>query len=177
MFKKSLFALFMIGLVLPSISFSWEGKVIGLRGCRAVIVFDGKNFPVTVFLRGVDPAKTCPQGARQFVSGAVFGKQVEVKDEQKTEGGVAAEVMMEDGKSLNKELLKQDFMRNAAPIKMSEKVPSASRAEASQPSPRSARKAPSSAVQQSGELSAAPGVRKWRDKDGNIHFSGIAGRK
>ncbi len=184
MLKKSLLALFLSLLAVPSLSPAWEGKVIGIKDCRAIIVFDGMNLPVAVLLEGLERTKTCPQGAKQFVSDSVFGKKVEVKDGKKAEGGVVAEVIMPDGKSLNRELLKQDFMRYAgreAPVDASPKTPETisppSQRHTPLPSPKSAKKDSPSTAKQYRETSAVPGIRKWRDKNGNIHFSGTAGGK
>ncbi len=179
MLRKFLFAPFLMVLALPSFSGAWEGKVIGVKDCGTIIVFDGTNPPVSVHLQGIYKPKECPQGARQFVLDSAFGKKVEVKDEKKTDDGVIAEAVMPDGKSLNKELLRQDFMRNAGrpvPAAVSPKP-----AAALSPAQEGHRPAPSSASQervaspvvgQDRKPSSSPGVRKWKDKDGNIHFSG-----
>ena len=184
MLKKSLFALFLSLLAVPSLSAAWEGKVIGIKDCRAIIVYDGTNLPVAVFLEGMEQAKTCPRGAKQFVSDSVFGKKVEVKDGKKAEGGVLAEVIMPDGKSLNRELLRQDFMHydgRKAPVAASPKTPETIsppyQTHTSLPSPQSAKKDSPSGAQQCRETSAVHGIRKWRDKNGNIHFSGTVGGK
>lgn len=184
MLKKSLFALFLSLLAVPSFSAAWEGKVIGIKDCRAIIVYDGTNLPVAVFLEGMEQTKTCPRGAKQFVSDSVFGKKVEVKDGEKAEGGVVAEVIMPDGKCLNRELLRQDFMRCAgreAPIDSSpeatETISPSSQTRTLFPSPKSAKKDSPSTAKQYRETSVVRGIRKWRDKNGNIHFSGTVGGK
>jgi hypothetical protein len=183
MFKKFLLVLFLTLLAVPS--FGWEGKVIGIRDCHAIVVFDGTNLPVTVFLEGVDQARGCPPGAGRFVSKSVFYKQVEVKDERKTDGGIVAEVVMQGGKSLNKELLQQDFMRHegretpVAAMPQSDESPGPAQ-EAPEPaaSSESAKKDSSPAAEQYREPSPVSGVRRWRDEDGNIHFSGtVRGKK
>jgi endonuclease YncB( thermonuclease family) len=185
MLKKSIFALSLMVLLFPSLpAAGWQGKVIGIKDCRTIIVFDGTNLPVTVLLKGMERTKRCPQEAKQFVAEAVFGKKVEIKDERKAGGDVVAEVIMEDGKSLNKELLRQGFMRHsnqAVPVAASPKPtaapPPAPGGHESVASPEFAKKSSSQSAGQYRESSAVPGVRKWRDKKGNIHFSGSVGGK
>jgi endonuclease YncB( thermonuclease family) len=182
MVKIALFALCFMALLFPSFSNAgWEGKVIGVRDGGTIIVFDGKNPPVTVRLNGVTEAGA---DAKHFLAETTFGKMVKVENEIRgDDGGVSAEVIMPDGKSLNKELLRQGFTRHdgqkkdsavsAAPLKA---LPPDQ--EAHQPVSEISGAGDSiSNAQQYGEPPPVPGVRKWRDKRGNIHFSGTVGAK
>ena len=181
MVKKFLFVLCLVFLLSPSMSTAWEGKVIGVKDGRTVIVFDGNNPPVSVGLKGVRLAgqKDRDRDAMEFISRMVFNKRVEIKDEVRADGGsVTGEVLMRDGKSLNAELLKQDFARDGGQAATPVAVDQSPR-ETYSPAPvypaKPSREYSSSSKTQNAGPSPAAGVRKWRDKDGNIHFSGTVG--
>jgi endonuclease YncB( thermonuclease family) len=176
--KRSLFVFCFMSMLLLSFSGAdWEGKVIGVRDGRTIIVFDGKNPPVSVRLNGVTGDGT---DAKRFLSETIFGKMVKVENEKReNDGGLSAEVIMPDGKSLNTELLKQGFMQRTgqekgSPVQL-ETLLSVGGGSSPAASEKSAKKDPPSAAQHCNEPSPATGVRKWRDKQGNIHFSGTVG--
>ncbi|MFC5271888.1 thermonuclease family protein [Adhaeribacter terreus] len=87
-------------------------KVIGVKdGDTIEILVDNK--PVTVRLYGVDaPEKKQPYGtqAKNFASELAFGKYVKLHDKGKDRyGRTIGEIMLPDGKSLNKELVANGF--------------------------------------------------------------------
>ena len=182
MLKKTLFAFCLMSLMLPAFSFAgWEGKVIGVRDGETIIVFDGKNPPVSVRLNDEAGAGT---GAKEFVSESVFGKMVKVENEKKgDDGAVVAEIIMPDGKSLNEKLRRQYSkreIRQEKPVpapKSSEVSPHQSPVQTPSASSNSAKKYSLPPADRLSEPSPVPGVRTWRDSEGNIHFSGTVGEK
>ena len=76
-----LFLLLILLIILPSLSWAWSGKVIGIADGDTITVLRDKE-QVRIRLYGID----CPEGgqafgtkAKQFTSGMVFGEVVEVE--------------------------------------------------------------------------------------------------
>ncbi|WP_265428703.1 thermonuclease family protein [Chryseobacterium sp. YIM B08800] len=105
------FLLFLFPIIIFSQNKSY--KVIGVKdGDTVEILIDGK--PQTVRLSNIDcPEKKQPFGknAKQFASDLCFGKKVKLstgwkKDRNKR---LLAEIILSNGKNLNKELVKNGF--------------------------------------------------------------------
>lgn len=105
------FLLFLFPIIIFSQNKSY--KVIGIKdGDTVEILMDGK--PQTVRLSNIDcPEKKQPFGnnAKQFASDLCFGKKVKLstgwkKDRNKR---LLAEIILSNGKNLNKELVKNGF--------------------------------------------------------------------
>ncbi|MBM7419720.1 MULTISPECIES: thermonuclease family protein [Chryseobacterium] len=105
------FLLFLFPIIIFSQNKSY--KVIGVKDCDTVeILMDGK--PQIVRLSHIDcPEKKQPFGnnAKQFASDLCFGKKVKLstgwkKDRNKR---LLAEIILSNGKNLNKELVKNGF--------------------------------------------------------------------
>ncbi|MFY1046508.1 thermonuclease family protein [Chryseobacterium sp. GP-SGM7] len=101
----------LILLFFPLLLFSQTRyKVIGIKdGDTVELLMDGK--PQVVRLSNIDcPEKKQPFGnnAKQFVSDLCFGKMVEVSGNSKKDRNkrLLAEIILSDGKNLNKELVK-----------------------------------------------------------------------
>lgn len=108
----SIFILLLFALVVQAGPTSFSGKVVGVTdGDTINVMHDGKAEKIR--LNGID----CPEShqdfgnkAKQFASGLVFGKvvTVEVKDIDKY-GRTVGEVLLSDGRSLNRELVKAGY--------------------------------------------------------------------
>lgn len=105
------FLLFLFPIIIFSQNKSY--KVIGIKdGDTVEILMDGK--PQTVRLSNIDcPEKKQPFGnnAKQFASDLCFGKKIKLstgwkKDRNKR---LLAEIILSNGKNLNKELVKNGF--------------------------------------------------------------------
>ncbi|MCX8523354.1 thermonuclease family protein [Chryseobacterium formosus] len=102
----------LILLLFPLLLFSQTKtyKVIGVKdGDTVELLMDGK--PQVVRLSNIDcPEKKQPFGnnAKQFVSDLCFGKMVEVSGNGKKDRNkrLIAEIILSDGKNINKELVK-----------------------------------------------------------------------
>ena len=184
MLKKSLCALCFIIPMLSSFSDAgWEGKVIGVRDGETIIVFDGKNPPVPVRLNDVAGAGA-DVSAKEFVSGTVFGKRVRVENEKRgDDGAVVAEIIMPGGTSLNEILRRRDARleigrdKSVSATKPSGASPARNPVQTPAAFSSSSKKYSSPAAQQFTEPPPVSGVRTWRDREGNVHFSGTVGEK
>lgn len=95
-------------IVLPALSWAWQGKVVGVSdGDTITVLHEGKGEKIRLY--GVD----CPeshqdfgQKAKQFTSDQVFGKVVEVKPVDTDRYGRTVGLVTVDGKSLNEDLVK-----------------------------------------------------------------------
>lgn len=111
MCRMSQFSLFLV-LVLgsPALAEQWSGKVVKIADGDTITVLKDGHDQVKVRLYGVDaPEKAQPFGARakQFTGDHVAGKMVVVKVHDRDRyGRTVAEIMMPDGKSLNRELVR-----------------------------------------------------------------------
>ncbi len=87
---------------------AFEGKVVGVADGDTLVVLDG-TAQVRVRLHGID----CPErgqafgaAARRFASSLAFGKSVTVRSLGKDRyGRLLGEVVLSDGRSLNRELV------------------------------------------------------------------------
>ena len=101
-------------LLLPSPSFSWSGKVVGISDGDTITVLEPiKKTPVKIRLYGIDtPEKKQAFGtrAKQFTSDLCFGKIVEVKPVNKDRyRRTVALIRLEDGRVLNEEIVRAGF--------------------------------------------------------------------
>ena len=100
-------------VVSPSLSWAWSGMVVGVTDGDTIKVMGTHNKQVKIRLYGIDtPEKGQAFGkkAKQFTSGMVFGKIVEVDPVTVDRyGRTIALVYDTDGKSLNEELVRAGF--------------------------------------------------------------------
>lgn len=109
--KRQIRLFIFVFLLLPALAFasSFSGKVVGISdGDTISVMRDGKA--VKVRLAGIDcPERKQPFGtkAKQFTSDMAFAKivTVEVKDVDRFQR-IVGEVILPDGRSLNRELVK-----------------------------------------------------------------------
>ena len=101
---------FLILFLLFEIHYDFSGKVISIADGDTVTVFISAEEKIKVRLNGIDcpeKAQDFGQRAKEFTSLACFGKIVKVHSFGKDKyGRTLGEVILPDGKSLNKELLK-----------------------------------------------------------------------
>ena len=106
--KKHIFLYLLILLLLPQLSFAWQGKVVGVSdGDTITVMHAGKGEKIRLY--GVD----CPekhqdfgQKAKQFTSNMVYGKTVDVEPVSTDRYGRTVGLVSVNGKSINEELLK-----------------------------------------------------------------------
>ena len=109
--KKHIFLYLLILLLLPQLSFAWQGKVVGVSdGDTISVMHNGKDEKIRIY--GVD----CPekhqdfgQKAKKFTSSMVYGKMVEVEPVTTDRYGRTVGLVSVNGKSLNEELIKNGF--------------------------------------------------------------------
>ena len=104
-----------LGLALvasQALAADFTGRVVGVSEGDTVTVLS-KGKPVRIRLHGIDcPEKRQAFGkrAKQFTSRVVYGKEVRVKDlGQDRYRRTLAEVLLSDGRSLHRELVKAGF--------------------------------------------------------------------
>ncbi len=104
-----------LGLALvasQALAADFTGRVVGVSEGDTITVLS-KGKPVRIRLHGIDcPEKRQAFGkrAKQFTSRVVYGKEVRVKDlGQDRYRRTIAEVLLSDGRSLNRELVKAGF--------------------------------------------------------------------
>ncbi len=94
----------------PCLAWAWSGMVVGVTDGDTIKVMGSHNKQVKIHLYGIDcPEKSQAFGkkAKQFTSGMVFGKIVEVDPVTVDRyGRTIALVYDTDGKSLNEELIR-----------------------------------------------------------------------
>ena len=98
-------------LILPSLSFAWQGKVVGISDGDTITVLHN-NRGEKVRLYGIDtPEKRQDFGnkAKQFTSNMVFGKYVEVESVTKDQYGRTVGLVYINGQCLNEELIRTGF--------------------------------------------------------------------
>ena len=98
-------------LILPSLSFAWQGKVVGISDGDTITVLHN-NRGEKVRLYGIDtPEKRQDFGnkAKQFTSNMVFGKSVEVEPVTKDRYGRTVGLVYINGQCLNEELIRAGF--------------------------------------------------------------------
>ena len=106
--KKQILFCSLILLLLPQLSFAWQGKVVGVSdGDTITVMHAGKGEKIRLY--GVD----CPekhqdfgQKAKQFTSNMVYGKTVDVEPVTTDRYGRTVGLVSVNGKSINEELLK-----------------------------------------------------------------------
>ena len=110
--KLGRFFLYLISaLILPSLSFAWQGKVVGISDGDTITVLHN-NTGEKVRLYGIDtPEKRQDFGnkAKQFTSNMVFGKTVEVESVTKDRYGRTVGLVYINGQCLNEELVRAGF--------------------------------------------------------------------
>lgn len=105
---KKLFGILLF--LLPVLVYSQEGKVIKVKDGDTVVILDNTHRQHTIRVADID----CPEygqpfseKARQFTSGEVYGKTVQVKEKNKDRYGRTVGYIWYDGnKNLSLELLK-----------------------------------------------------------------------
>jgi len=110
--KLGRFFLYLISmLILPSLSFAWQGKVVGISDGDTITVLHN-NTGEKVRLYGIDtPEKRQDFGnkAKQFTSNMVFGKSVEVESVTKDRYGRTVGLVYINDQCLNEELVRAGF--------------------------------------------------------------------
>jgi endonuclease YncB( thermonuclease family) len=106
--KTKAFILSLVLILLPSFSWAWSGKVIGVADGGTITVLRNKE-QVRIRLYGID----CPEGgqafgnkAKKFTSMLVYGKVVEVKVMATDRYGRTVAMIYADKTLLNEELVK-----------------------------------------------------------------------
>ena len=108
--KTKAFILSLVLILLPSVSWGWSGKVVGIKDGETITVLNSKTLKDgKIRLYGID----CPEGeqayskrAKQFTSKLVFGKLVEVKVMDIDRYGRTVAIIYADKTLLNEELVK-----------------------------------------------------------------------
>jgi|LGVF01.1.fsa_nt_gb endonuclease YncB( thermonuclease family) len=98
-------------LILPSLTWAWQGKVVGISDGDTITVLHN-NRGEKVRLYGIDtPEKRQDFGnkAKQFTSNMVFGKHVEVESVTKDRYGRTVGLIYINGQCLNEELIRTGF--------------------------------------------------------------------
>ena len=98
-------------LILPSLSWAWQGKVVGISDGDTITV-SHNNRGEKIRLYGIDtPEKRQDFGnkAKQFTSNMVFGKSVEVEPVTKDRYGRTVGLVYINGQCLNEELVRAGF--------------------------------------------------------------------
>jgi endonuclease YncB( thermonuclease family) len=100
-----------LGLAIPGDPSDFTGKVVGISDGDTLTVLAPGDRPVKVRLHGIDAPETGqPFGSRakQAASELAFGQvvRIEVRDTDRY-GRTVAEVIMPDGRSLNRELVRE----------------------------------------------------------------------
>lgn len=107
-----LFVALALAIPLPALAEEFTGKVVGVTDGDTIKVLRGKE-QVKIRLEGID----CPESHQAFgtkakdaTSELAFGKTVTVRDNGKDRyGRTLAEIILPDGKSLNRELVRSGF--------------------------------------------------------------------
>ena len=98
-------------LILPSLSWAWQGKVVGISdGDTITVLHNNKGEKVRLY--GIDtPEKRQDFGnkAKQFTSNMVFGKTVEVEPVTKDRYGRTVGLVYINDQCLNEELVRAGF--------------------------------------------------------------------
>jgi len=109
--KKHIPLYLLILLLLPHLSFAWQGKVVGVSdGDTITVMHNGRGEKIRIY--GVDcPEKHQDFGnkAKQFTSNMVYGKIAEVEHVTIDRYGRTVGLVSVNGKSLNEELIKNGF--------------------------------------------------------------------
>lgn len=98
-------------LILPSVTWAWQGKVVGISDGDTITVLHN-NRGEKVRLYGIDtPEKRQDFGnkAKQFTSNMVFGKSVEVESVTKDRYGRTVGLVYINDQCLNEELVRAGF--------------------------------------------------------------------
>jgi micrococcal nuclease len=107
--KKSSLALALILLLLPSLSWAWSGRVVGvIDGDRITVLHDGKEEVIRLW--GIDcPEKGQDFGtkAKQATSRLVFGRIVEVEPVNVDRHGRTVAIVTVGRTVVNEELIRQ----------------------------------------------------------------------
>jgi endonuclease YncB( thermonuclease family) len=102
------FILSLVLILLPSFSWAWSGKVIGVADGNTITVLRDKE-QVRIRLYGIDTperGQAFSKRARQFTSKLVYGKVVEVKVMDTDRYGRTVAMIYADKTLLNEELVK-----------------------------------------------------------------------
>ena len=109
--KKHIPLYLLILLLLPQLSFGWQGKVVGISdGDTITVMHNGKGEKIRLY--GVDcPEKHQDFGnkAKKFTSNMVFGKIAEVEPVTTDRYGRTVGLVSVNGKNLNEELIRNGF--------------------------------------------------------------------
>lgn len=110
--KKIIISLIAILIMIPAFCFAIEGKAVGVSDGDTITILTQEKQQIKVRLYGID----CPeshqdygQKAKQFTSGLVFGKTVDLETVDQDRYGRSVGVVKVEGKTLNEELLKNGF--------------------------------------------------------------------
>ena len=109
--KKHILSYLLILLLLPQLSFGWQGKVVSVSDGDTITVMNNSRVE-RIRLYGVDcPEKHQDFGnrAKQFTSNMVFGKTVDVEPIDTDRYGRTVGLVKVNGKSLNEEIIKNGF--------------------------------------------------------------------
>lgn len=106
--RASLYLLFLIGFFfLFKPAYAWQGKVVGISdGDTITVMHDGMEEKIRLY--GVD----CPEShqdfgssAKQFTSGKVFGKTVDIQPVDTDRYGRTVGIVKSDGQAINRALI------------------------------------------------------------------------
>lgn len=109
--RKALVLCLFLLLTLPTLTWAWSGKVVGVAGGDTITVLRGKE-QVRIRLYGIDtPEKGQASGnkASQFTSKMVYGKVVEVEVVDTDRYGLTVALVAVNKQILNEELLKAGY--------------------------------------------------------------------
>jgi len=108
--RRIFFCLILV-LILPSLTWAWQGKVVGISdGDTITVLHNNKGEKVRLY--GIDtPEKRQDFGnrAKQFTSNMVFGKYVEVDPVTKDRYSRTVGLVYINGQCLNEELVRAGF--------------------------------------------------------------------
>jgi micrococcal nuclease len=108
MSRNNIIALVGVLLLIPSLCWGWQGKVVAVAdGDTLTVLHDGKKEQVHLY--GVECPKKQQDGfqkAKDFAAAFVSGKPVEIEPREKDRFGRTMGTVTADGRNLNRELVK-----------------------------------------------------------------------
>ncbi len=108
---RRLFFLLLLVLAFPACAADYAGRVIGIADGDTITVLTADKTQHRIRLWGIDAPETGQDfgsRAKQAASGLAFGKQVTIRTRDTDRyGRTVAEVILPDGRSMNREMVKQ----------------------------------------------------------------------
>ncbi len=109
--KKHILLYLLILLLLPQLSFGWQGKVVGVSdGDTITVMHNGKGEKIQALWRGLPgEASGLRTEGKEVHFHMVYGKVVDVEPVTTDRYGRTVGMVSVNGKSINEELIKNGF--------------------------------------------------------------------